>query len=233
MSTKQPKVDLTIKQKFELTEKHKQFISLVTDRNNKLIFCNGPAGTAKTYCTVYAALQLLERKSFKQILYLRSIVECSDKSLGALPGELYDKIAPFAAPFMEKLAELTTPATVNGLSEKGMIDVQPINFLRGTTFHDKIVILDEAQNITIDQFYIIISRLGEHGKLILLGDTDQIDIKDKRSYATVVNTFDSEECREKGISVFNFTEEDIKRSQLLRFIIGKIKEAKQKLSMKS
>jgi phosphate starvation-inducible PhoH-like protein len=226
MSKKNSVLDFKIRNNFELSENHKNLVQTVADRANKLIFVNGPAGTAKTYCTVLAALQLLERKSFKSILYLRSIAECADKSIGSLPGELADKIAPFGQPFLEKLNELISQAIINQISEAGMIDVQPLNFLRGTTFHDKIVIVDEAQNITIDQLYIIISRLGEHGKIVLLGDCDQIDIKDKKGYETVFKTFDAPDCAAVGIKCIRLTEDDIKRSKLLRFIMGKLKEAK-------
>jgi phosphate starvation-inducible PhoH-like protein len=98
--------------------------------------------------------------------------------------------------------------------------------LRGTTFHDKIVLLDEAQNAELDQLIIVLTRLGEHGKLVVIGDSNQVDIRDKKSYGNVVAKFNSEECKSVGIQSFTLTEDDIKRSKILKFIVGKLNELK-------
>lgn len=215
-----------INERFELTEKHSEIVTSILDRNNKLIFIDGPAGTAKTYCAVLAAIKLIQRKSFGEILYLRSIAESSPQKLGSLPGEVHEKIGPFGTPFIEKLEEMITPATINKLGTEGILDVQPLNYLRGTTFNNKIVLLDEAQNAELDQLIIVLTRLGEHGKLIVIGDSLQVDIKDKKSYGKLVDKFNSEDCRENGIVSFRLGEEDIKRSKILRFIVRKLEELK-------
>ena len=220
----------TITEKFELTENHKTIVENILDRRNKLIFIDGPAGTAKTYCAVLAAIKLIQRKSFHEILYLRSIAESSPQKLGSLPGEVHEKIGPFGTPFIEKLEEMITPATINKLGTEGVLDVQPLNYLRGTTFNDKIVILDEAQNAELDQLIVVLTRLGEHGKLIVIGDSLQVDIKDKKSYGRLVEKFNSEDCKESGIQSFRLGEEDIKRSKILRFIVRKLEELKQEKS---
>jgi len=157
---------------------------------------------------------------------LRSIAECSTQKLGALPGELHEKIGPFGAPFIEKLSEMVSEATITKLASESSLDIQPLNFLRGTTFHDKVVILDEAQNAELDQLIIVLTRLGEHGKLIVIGDSNQVDIRDKKSYANVVSKFNSEDCKNIGIHSFTLTEDDIKRSKILKFIVSKLQELK-------
>lgn len=226
MTSNKNKKEFNINEKYELSENHKKIVDAILDRDNKLIFIDGPAGTAKTYCAVLSALKLLQRKSFKSILYLRSIAECSTQKLGALPGELHEKIGPFGAPFLEKLSELISESSITKLASESALDIQPLNFLRGTTFHDKIVILDEAQNAELDQLIIVLTRLGEHGKLVVIGDSQQVDIRDKKSYGSVVNKFNSEECRSIGIQSFTLTDADIKRSKILRFIVSKLQELK-------
>ena len=225
MSAKNNKA-FNIIEKFELSENHKQIVEAILNRDNKLIFIDGPAGTAKTYCAVLGALKLLQRKSFKSILYLRSIAECSTQKLGALPGELHEKIGPFGAPFIEKLSEMVSESTITKLASESSLDIQPLNFLRGTTFHDKVVILDEAQNAELDQLIIVLTRLGEHGKLVVIGDSNQVDIRDKKSYANVVSKFNSEDCKNIGIHSFTLTEDDIKRSKILKFIVSRLQELK-------
>ena len=225
MSSKTPKT-FNVADKFELSENHKRIVDAILDRDNKLIFIDGPAGSAKTYCAVLAALKLVQRKSFKSILYLRSIAECSSQKLGSLPGELHEKIGPFGAPFLEKRSEMISEAAITKLASESALDIQPLNFLRGTTFHDKIVLLDEAQNAELDQLIIVLTRLGEHGKLVVIGDSNQVDIRDKKSYGNVVAKFNSDDCKSVGIQSFTLTEDDIKRSKILKFIVGKLNEIK-------
>lgn len=216
------KTTLDVREAFELSQKHTDVLHSVLDRNNKLIFIDGPAGTCKTYIAVMSALKLMQRKSFKKMLYLRSIAESSSKMFGTLPGTIDEKMAPFATPLYEKLDELLTPQITLELIQKKIIEIQPLNFLRGVTFHDTVVILDEAQNATIDQMLTVITRLGEHGKLIVIGDTKQSDIKDKTGYRNVFETFNNIESHELGIISIQFDVNDIKRSNLLRFIIEKL-----------
>ena len=88
------------------------------------------------------------------------------------------------------------------------------------------MLLDEAQNAELDQLIIVLTRLGEHGKLVVIGDSNQVDIRDKKSYGNIVAKFNSEDCKSNGIQSFTLTDEDIKRSKILKFIVGKLQELK-------
>ena len=136
------KNELTISKR-ELTEKQKEFLEIAMDKNTKLMFITGPAGTSKTYISIMAALQLLNLKKVSDLLYLRSAVESSDNKIGFLPGEANEKMAPYMQPLLEKLTELLPKAEVDLLEKDGRVSSIPIGFLRGLNWNAKCIIADE------------------------------------------------------------------------------------------
>jgi len=220
------KGELFISERQNLTEKQKRFLELALDKNTKMVFVSGPAGTSKTWITVLAALRLLNIKRISDILYLRSAVESSDSKLGFLPGEVGDKLSPYIQPLLDKLYELLPKSDIDFLQKEHRIDSIPIGFLRGLNWNAKFIIADEAQNCTQKELTTLITRTGEFSKVFILGDPDQSDIGAKSGFAKMMKTFDNEESEQHGIFNFTFTEEDIVRSSLVKFIIKKLKEIK-------
>jgi len=209
----------------ELTVKQKQFLDLALDKNTKLMFISGPAGTSKTYMSILASLMLLNQKRVSDLLYLRSAVESSDSKLGFLPGEADEKMAPYIQPLLEKLSELTNKASIDYLQKEERIDSIPIGFLRGLNWNARCIVADEAQNMTHKELVTLVTRIGEFSKVFILGDPDQSDINGKSGFLKMMNSFDDNESRENGIHTFKFDEEDIVRSALVRFIIKKLKQS--------
>ena len=207
-----------------LNEKQKQFLELVMDKNTKVVFVSGPAGTSKTYMSVYCALTLLNQRRVSDLIYIRSAVESSDTKLGFLPGEADEKMAPYLAPLIDKLVELLPKSDIDTLKKENRISSIPVGFLRGLNWNAKVVIADEAQNMTFKELFTLITRTGEFSKMFILGDPDQSDINGKSGFIKMMSYFDDEESRANGIQVFRFTDDDIVRSGLVQFIIKKVKK---------
>jgi len=214
---------LTIGQR-ELTEKQKQFLELAGDKNTKVVFVSGPAGTSKTYMAVYTALQLLNQRRVSDLIYIRAAVESADSKIGFLPGEADDKMAPYLQPLLDKLSELLPKNDIDMLQKEERISAIPIGFLRGLNWNAKVIITDEAQNMTYKELFTLITRTGEFSKVFILGDPDQADINGKSGFIKMRDQFDDAESREHGIHVFKFTDDDIVRSELVKFIIKKARK---------
>jgi|SRR6056300_334488 phosphate starvation-inducible PhoH-like protein len=209
-----------------LTEKQKKLVELIINHENRVTFISGPAGSSKTYIAVYSALRLLAKEQDLDLLYVRTIIESAEKGLGALPGDLNDKFNPYMIPLEEKLYELLpkNDTTRTELFSSGRVDAMPINFLRGVDWKNKIVIMDEAQNATFKELTTLITRIGENSKLIVCGDYMQSDINGKSGFQDMKKLFSDKESQDKGINTFTFTESDIKRSEIVKFIVEKIRK---------
>jgi phosphate starvation-inducible PhoH-like protein len=212
--------------KIALTEKQTQLLKIIFDNDSKIIFISGPAGTSKTYVAIYGALQLYNMNNERGITYVRTIAESGEKSLGALPGEMAEKINPYMMPMNEKLDELLIPGQASTLKEKEIVKGMPINYLRGASWRDEIVIADESQNFTFKELTTLMTRLGEGSKLIICGDPMQSDINGRSGFADMYSLFNDEESKQQGIHTFHFGPEDIKRSEILKYVISKIQKKK-------
>lgn len=211
-----------IDSKYELTPVHKSFVELCFGSNTKIAFVDGPAGTAKTYCAAYAALHMLKAHKIDEVVYIRSIIESASKSMGSLPGEVDDKFLPWTLPLQEKLSELISSSTINTLFATDTIKAIPVNYVRGLTFKDSMVIVDEAQNLTKSELITILTRFGEDSKMLVIGDTLQSDINGKTGFNEIYNTFNDQESEDNGVFCFKFTDKDILRSEMLKFIVKKL-----------
>ena len=161
----------------ELTDKQKQFLTLAADKTAKVIFVSGPAGTSKTFLAVYHALTMINEKRVSDLVYVRTTVECSDKSMGFLPGVISDKLSPYLQPLMDKLEELLPKNEIELLQKENRITGVPIGFLRGLNWNAKVIVLDEAQNCTFKELFTLITRIGQFSKVFIIGDPGQSDIK--------------------------------------------------------
>ncbi len=183
-------------------------------RNNQITFAVGPAGTGKSYiATAYAAEQLYYKKIDKLIV-TRPAVE-AEESLGALPGELQEKYAPYLAPVRDILDNLLGKTFVDYCIKVGTIEPVPLGFMRGRTFANSVVLFDEAQNATPKQMKLILSRIGEDCKMIIDGDITQKDIRGDSGLEDAVKRL----SHLQGVDVVRFLNNDIVRSGLCRRII--------------
>jgi len=208
----------------KLDRKQLLFLSKALSSKTKIMFINGPAGSSKTYMSVYSALRLLSAQDELDLLYVRTVIESAEKGLGALPGDIAEKFNPYMAPLNDKLEEmLPRTNTLKGdLLGKGRVCAMPINFLRGASWTNKIIIADEAQNFTFKELTTLITRLGHNTKLFVCGDSMQSDINGKNGFMDMCSVFNDSVSQQKGIEFFEFDENDIKRSVILKFIIGKL-----------
>lgn len=208
--------------KFNFTENQVDFLKTALDLDTKLLFLAGPAGTAKTYMAVYSALQaMIDSDLEKGILYIRSIAESAQRSMGALPGSLDEKFAIFATPFYDKLDEMLNATDIRFLREKNMFNCVPVNYVRGANWNDTVVIIDEAQNFSYNELITTLTRIGENSKIIICGDVMQSDINNS-GFSDIFNIFDDEESVDNGVICKRFTTEDIKRSEIVKFIVSKL-----------
>jgi len=220
-------LNFKVDQKFHFNDHHKAFVEKAFQDETHIIFCDGPAGSSKTYCATYVALSMLKGKKIDEIIYIRSIVESATRKLGSLPGEVDDKFKPWSIPLIEKCDELVGKQITNILFENGYLKCTPVNFLRGATFANSVVIVDEAQNLEHSELVTILTRFGKNCKLFVIGDSLQSDIQ-KSGFKNIMQGFDSQDSKDNGIHVFHFTEDDITRSKLLKFIVKVIATIKPK-----
>jgi phosphate starvation-inducible PhoH-like protein len=212
-------LNFNIKSKFKFSEKHQRFIQTLIDEKTKMVFADGFAGTAKTYLSVYGALTLLEARKVEQIIYLRSVVESATQKIGHLPGELDQKFQPYSLPLIDKLDELVSKTTSDKLVKQEYIKCLPVNFTRGLTFHNSVVIIDEAQNLTRQELVTLLTRCGEETKYVIIGDTNQSDINGKSGFKPILQAFDTDNSVVNGIHTFKFEKSEIVRSKLLKHIV--------------
>ena len=219
--------EFKIIQRNDLTERQKAFLQLALDKETKVIFLSGPAGSSKTYLSVLAILEMMQTHHLSDLIYVRAVVESSDHGMGYLPGDANEKLSPYMAPLLDKLDELLDLPTVKAMQKDNRIIAKPIGFLRGLNWNARGVIADEAQNLTINELTTLMTRLGQFSKLFICGDLMQSDINGRSGLPDMIRMFNSEEARAQGIHIFEFTEADIVRSALVRFIVKTIEENKR------
>lgn len=214
---------IKIKQ-YDWTEKQKEIFKTASDNDTRIVFLKGPAGTAKTSSATYCGLRALNDKRVEKICYIRSLVESSSSKCGFLPGSLSEKMGPYFIPFMDNIDDLAESQSFEKMQARGLIDVLAINFARGTEWKNKFIIIDESQNITLSEMTTLLTRIGKGSICFVLGDPMQTDIRRVGDFARVYDLFNNEESRERGIHAFEFTEEDILRDELVKYIVGTLKK---------
>jgi phosphate starvation-inducible PhoH-like protein len=183
--------------------------------NNIVTFCTGPAGTGKTFCAAIAAAEALKSKQVERIVITRPLVEAGEK-IGFLPGDLNEKVDPYVAPFVDALKRVLGSGHVEALIEHGKIEFLPLGFMRGHSWDNTFVILDEAQNTTKSQMKLFLTRIGKGTRVIVDGDLSQRDIE-----AFGLDDALRRVARIKGVAIHEFTEADIVRSGIVRdFIVA-------------
>ncbi len=181
-----------------------------------ITFGIGPAGTGKTYLAVACAVDALERNAVQRVILTRPAVEAGER-LGFLPGDLAQKVDPYLRPLYDALYELMGLERVGRAFEKGTLEVAPLAFMRGRTLNHAFVILDEAQNTTIEQMKMFLTRIGFGAKAVVTGDTSQVDLPK----GSVSGLIDAENVLRdvKGIATTRFTSADVVRHPLVARIV--------------
>ena len=215
---------------FNWTDKQKDFFKIALDKNTKIMFIDGPAGSSKTLLSVYCGLQLINMKVCSDMMYIRSAVESSDSKLGYLPGSAEDKLRYFNMPFIDKLDELLKTTRPEKLIEQKRIGMFPVNFARGMNWTGKTIILDEAQNCTKKEIITILTRMGKGSRCFVLADPMQTDLCSGKTgaFENMCKIFSDDDSYYMGVRTFKFTEEDIMRSRLTKFLVKKLKEEREK-----
>ncbi len=184
---------------------------------NDLLFAIGPAGTGKTYTAIALAVRALKNKEIKKIILSRPAVEAGE-NLGFLPGDLKEKIDPYLQPLYDALQDMIPAKKLEEFMKEGVIQIAPLAFMRGRTLSNAFVILDEAQNTTVNQLKMFLTRMGLNAKFIVTGDVTQIDLPKKSNSGLlhamrILNNI-------KSISIIKFNQKDIVRHQLVRDIVA-------------
>ena len=191
------------------------YVNAIADKD--AIFAIGPAGTGKTYLAVARAVEALESSNVRRIVLVRPAVEAGEK-LGFLPGDLSEKIDPYLRPIYDALYEFLGFEKVNKLIEKHIIEVAPLAFMRGRTLNDSFIILDEAQNTTVPQMKMFLTRMGFSSKMVITGDITQIDLANPSESGLLDATNVLKDMED--IVFCEFDSQDVVRNQLVKLIVN-------------
>lgn len=183
---------------------------------NDLVFAIGPAGTGKTYTAIALAVKAFKEKQVKRIILTRPAVEAGE-NLGFLPGDMKEKLDPYLQPLYDALRDMFHPKKLAEFIEEGIIEIAPLAYMRGRTLDNAFVILDEAQNTTINQLKMFLTRMGKNAKFIVTGDITQIDLPTKQKSGLVKGMDILKDV--KGISMIKFDQRDIIRHNLVKSIV--------------
>ena len=210
---KQPHLKSKVRVLTSKTENQKTYIQGIIE--NDIIFCSGPAGSGKSYISAGMGSQLLYNGVIEKVIISRPLV-CTGRDIGSLPGELQEKISPYLVPMRENLKHFLGPVNYNEYYQNGQIVFEPLEMMRGMTFDNTYMILDEAQNCTYEQIKMFITRMGKNSKVLINGDIYQTDLNRGRSGL--------KDCMEKlrnidGISVCALTHDDIQRNDLISIVL--------------
>lgn len=192
---------------------------------NDMVFAVGPAGSGKTYLAIALAVKALKAKQVRKIILSRPAVEAGEK-LGFLPGDMKEKIDPYLQPLYDALEDMISASRLKEMLENGVIEIAPLAFMRGRTLSHAFVILDEAQNTTLPQIKMFLTRMGSGSKFIITGDPSQVDLPDGQKNGLL------KACEilsnVKGIGVIQFNQGDIVRHKLVQRIVSAFEKSGNK-----
>ncbi len=198
-----------------------QEIFIQAMRQKDLVFAVGPAGTGKTFLAVAYGVALLKEKSVQRLVISRPILEAGEK-IGFLPGDIYQKVDPFFRPLYDALFDLLGPEKTQRYIERGIIEVAPLAYMRGRTFDNAFIILDEAQNTGNEQMKMLLTRMGLGSKMVVTGDITQIDLP-KPKESGLIRALEILKGFEE-IAIVYLKESDIVRHRLVQKIVKAYKD---------
>lgn len=184
---------------------------------NECVLCVGPAGTGKTYLAVAVAVAAYRNKEVERIVLTRPAVEAGER-LGFLPGDMREKVDPYLRPLYDALQDLVGVDNFVKMSERGIIEVAPLAYMRGRTLNNAFIILDEAQNTTCEQMKMFLTRMGEGSRTVVTGDITQIDLP-RGVVSGLLNAMDVL-CHTQGVGICRLGEGDVVRHDLVQRIVN-------------
>jgi len=202
-----------------------QRVYVDAQKHNELVLCIGPAGTGKTFLGVAMAVSAFRNREVSRIILARPAVEAGER-LGFLPGDIQEKVDPYMRPIYDALHELLGEESFLKYTEKGLIEVSPLAFMRGRTLDDAFILLDEAQNTTVEQMKMFVTRIGMNAKACICGDITQVDLpRGVKSGLTDASVLLHDI---PGIGIVSLTEADIVRNPLVQRIIRAYNDRKER-----
>ena len=205
-------INISLKQ-IQLRLSQKNYVRKVNE--NQIIFCHGPAGTSKTFTACYIGLKMFAEGEIKKIVLCKPL-EDSGRSLGFIPGDVDDKVAPYLKSYKSNISKIIGHEMTEIMFEKNLITFEPLAYMRGDTYDDSLMILDEAQNAEMKALMLFVTRMGKNSKCVVAGDINQYDIqKSKVSLPKFIELI--EDVKDVGIHLFS--ENDIVRAKILKDIV--------------
>lgn len=195
------------------TDNQKDYIRSI--RENDIVFCTGPSGCGKSFVAAGIAANMLHRDEVESIIVTRPLV-CTGKEIGSLPGDLGEKIAPYLLPMEENIKHFLGRSYYGEYKNRGRIRYMPLEVMRGSTFHDTVMILDEAQNCTSEQIKMFITRMGENSIVLINGDCKQTDIDNSSGLEWCIEKLDNVD----GVGVVRLNYQDIQRNGILGRVLS-------------
>lgn len=213
-------IPATVLSKLKLTEKQIELMNIID--KNKIILITGPAGTSKTTIMIYYVLKALQKQTFDKIILTKPIEESGER-LGYLPGDIASKIDPFIESYKYNFLKYITKQNYDKLIKDEIIEFKPLAYMRGLSFENHLMLLDEAQNADWKRLMLFVTRMGINSKVIIAGDTSQYDIKKDM---VALNRFSDMVKDIEDVAVFEFTENDIMRDPILKEITKRYEKLK-------
>lgn len=195
------------------TINQKEYIRSIVE--NDVVFCSGPSGSGKSFIAAGMAAHHLHRGEIEQVIVTRPLV-CTGKEIGSLPGELGEKIAPYLLPMKENLKFFLGQSFYGYYDNDGAIQYKPLEVMRGSTFHNTYMILDEAQNCTVDQIKMFITRMGKDSKVLINGDIKQDDLRGRSGLDYCMSRLEDVQ----GVGICRLGYEDIQRNGIIGDVLN-------------
>lgn len=196
-----------------------ELIQRLEDPTKDIVFSTGPAGTGKTYLMTLFAIKQLREKNVKKIVIARPNVAVDDKDIGHLPGNIFEKMGPWVRPILDIFEEFYKPEEIQWLLEENILEICPIAFIRGRTFKNAMVLIDEAQGTTSNSLKAILTRIGEDSRMLITGDINQTDIGAANGLQDFLNRWEAAEIKSPRIDFIKFSHADIERHPVVEDIL--------------
>lgn len=198
-------------------ESQARYMSALNKPHNKIIIATGPAGTGKTLIGTEYGIREFLTGNYEKLIFTRPAVS-ADEDLGYLPGTLEDKMAPWVRPIYDILYKFISPQEVTMMLTEKIIEIAPMAYMRGRTFKNTWIVADECQNTNVNQFKMLLTRLGENSRMVITGDLDQHDRHDEiNGLADFLDKFKG--CRSSSISSIEFNKGDIEREEVIKEVL--------------
>jgi phosphate starvation-inducible PhoH-like protein len=224
------KSSFLISEPFAWNYKQAEILEKMFNYKTKCVIVDSLAGTGKTIMSTFAALKLLQKGECKKILYARSAVESASSKLMALPGSWEEKIGVYGGPLHDALNKLLKPEEIEGFFKSKTIEVIPLSYLRGRSFDDCVIILDEAQNCLMSEIITIMTRLEENSKLFIVADSDQCDLGKNyhKEFPKTVELFNNKDSEEHGIFFYEMRDPElVMRSEFVKYVSKRYSDYKK------